>query len=63
MTNQNGQFIATSHNAQVIRCFSDDNTFVFQRKSHFEPTVVRILADLTYNGDLIEALIRDEVAE
>ena len=61
MTNQGGQFIATSHHPQTIRTFGDDTTLVFTRKSHLEPTVVRTLSELKYNGDLIEALIRDEV--
>jgi predicted ATPase len=61
MTNQNGQFIATSHDPATIRSFSDASTLVFTRKSHLEPTVVRKLADFHYSGDLIEALVRDEV--
>jgi predicted ATPase len=61
MTNRNGQFIATSHHPQTIRSFSDENTLVFSRKSHLEPTVVRPLSELSYSGDLIEALARDEV--
>jgi len=61
MTNQNGQFIATSHNPEAIRRFSDETTLVMTRKSHLEPTVVRSLADLQYSGDLIAALKRDEV--
>ena len=61
MTNQRGQFVATSHHPETIRSFSDENTLVFSRKSHLEPTVVRTLAELSYNGDLIEALVRDEV--
>ncbi len=61
MTNQNGQLIATSHHPQTIRSFSDESTLVFTRKSHLEPTVVQALSDLSYNGDLIEALVRDEI--
>jgi len=61
MTNQNGQFIATSHHPETIRSFSDENTIVFIRKSHLEPTLVRTLAELSYNGDLIEALVRGEI--
>jgi len=62
MANQNGQFIATSHHPETIRGFSDESTFVFSRKSHLEPTVVRALAELPYTGDLVEAIIRDEIA-
>ena len=61
LANQNGQFIATSHHPEVIRRFSDENTLVFMRNSHLEPPLVRSLAALKYSGDLIEALIRDEV--
>jgi predicted ATPase len=61
MTNQNGQLIVTSHHPQTIRSFSDESTLVFSRESHLEPTVVRPLVDLSYSGDLIEALVRDEV--
>jgi predicted ATPase len=61
MTNQNGQFIATSHHPETIRRFSDETTLVLTRKSHLEPTIVRTLAAFQYSGDLIAALIRDEV--
>lgn len=61
MANHTGQFVATSHNGEAIRRFSDENTIVFMRKSHLEPTIGRPLAELKYSGDLIEALIRDEV--
>ena len=61
LTNENGQLIATSHHPETIRSFSDESTLVFTRNSHLEPTVVRTLADLPYHGDLIEALVRDEI--
>lgn len=56
-----GQFIATSHNPEAIRRFSNENTLVFSRKSHLEPTVVRRLTDLQVTGDLVGALIRGDV--
>jgi predicted ATPase len=56
-----GQFIATSHNPEAIRRFSDENTLVLYRKSHLEPTIVRPLSELKVNGDLIGALIRDDL--
>ena len=56
-----GQFIATSHNPEAIRCFSDENTLVLYRKSHLEPTIVRPLNELQVSGDLIGALIRGDV--
>ncbi|HEV3002862.1 MAG TPA: AAA family ATPase [Pirellulales bacterium] len=61
MTNQSGQFIATTHHPETIRKFSDETTFVLARKSHLDPTVVRPLTDFAYGGDLINALIRDEI--
>ncbi|MBI2569701.1 MAG: AAA family ATPase [Candidatus Schekmanbacteria bacterium] len=61
MTNRSGQFIATTHHPETVRKFSDETTFVLTRKSHLDPTVVRPLADLPYSGDLINALIRDEI--
>jgi len=61
MTNQNGQFIATTHNAEVIHRFSDENTIVLTRESHLKPTVPLPLSGLSYNGDLINAILRGEV--
>ena len=56
-----GQFIATSHNPEAIRRFSDENTLVLYRKSHLEPTIVRALNKIHVSGDLINALIRGDV--
>lgn len=56
-----GQFIATSHNSEAIRRFSDENTLVLYRRSHLEPVVVRLLGDLQVAGDLVSALVRDDI--
>jgi ABC-type multidrug transport system ATPase subunit len=56
-----GQFIATSHNPEAIRRFSEENTLVLYRKNHLEPTIVRPLKDLQVNGDLVGALIRGDL--
>jgi hypothetical protein len=56
-----GQFIATSHNPEAIRRFSDENTLVLYRKNHFEPTLVRPLSEIQVKGDLINALLRGDV--
>jgi ABC-type cobalamin/Fe3+-siderophores transport system ATPase subunit len=56
-----GQFIATSHNPEAIRRFSDENTIVLQRRTHLEPTVARPLNQLQVHGDLVDALIRGDV--
>jgi ABC-type cobalamin/Fe3+-siderophores transport system ATPase subunit len=61
LAHRQGQFLATSHHPETIRRFSDDSTLVFTRQSHLEPTVVRPLTDIPYSGDLIQALVRDEV--
>jgi predicted ATPase len=55
------QFIATSHNPEAIRSFSNENTLVLFRKNHFEPTVVRLLETLQIHGDLVDALTRGDV--
>jgi len=55
------QFLATSHNPEAIRRFSDDNTFLLDRKSHLEPTLIRVLSDIPVTGDLVDALIRGDV--
>ncbi|HME34603.1 MAG TPA: AAA family ATPase [Candidatus Sulfotelmatobacter sp.] len=56
-----GQFIATSHNPEAIRRFSDENTLLLYRKSHLEPTIARPLSELQVTGDLVGALIRGDV--
>jgi len=56
-----GQFIATSHNPEAIRSFSDENTLLLYRKSHLEPTIVRRLEELQVSGDLVDALTRGDV--
>ena len=56
-----GQLLVTSHNPEAIRQFSRENTLVLHRHSHLEPTLVRRLDDIPVRGDLIDALILDEV--
>jgi len=56
-----GQLIATSHNTEAIRRFSDENTLLLFRNSHLEPTQVRALKDLQVKGDLVGALIRGDL--
>jgi len=56
-----GQFIATSHNPEAIRRFSDENTILLHRKSHLEPTTARKLDELHLKGDLVGALIRGDL--
>ncbi|MCL1474046.1 AAA family ATPase [Argonema antarcticum A004/B2] len=57
----NSQILVTSHNPEAIRKFSNENTFVLDRKSHLEPTLVRLLSDIPVPGDLINALILGDI--
>ncbi len=52
-----GQILATSHNEEAIRKFSSENTFILDRKSHLEPTLIRSLSEISITGDLIDSLI------
>ncbi len=56
-----GQIIVTSHNDEAIRKFADENTWVLDRKSHLEPTLIKLLEDIPVSGDLINALICDDI--
>lgn len=56
-----GQILVTSHNPEAIRRFSNENTLVLDRKSHLEPTLVRLLSDISVKGDLVDALIRGDI--
>ena len=56
-----GQILVTSHNEEAIRKFSFENIFVLDRKSHLEPTLVRLLSDIPVRGDLIDTLIRGDI--
>ncbi|NJM61581.1 MAG: ATP-binding protein, partial [Oscillatoriales cyanobacterium RU_3_3] len=38
-----------------------ENTFVLDRKSHLEPTLVRLLGDIPVSGDLVDTLIRGDI--
>jgi predicted ATPase len=56
-----GQILVTSHNSEAIQKFSDENTWVLHRRSHLEPTLIRLLSEISIEGDLIDALIRGDV--
>ncbi len=56
-----GQFIATSHNPEAIRAFSDENTLMLFRRSHLEPTAIRPVSEMQIPGDLIGALVRGDM--
>ena len=57
-----GQLVVTSHNVEAIRAFSDDNTWLVDRKNHLEPTLIRRLDALSPGPDLITALISGDLA-
>jgi energy-coupling factor transporter ATP-binding protein EcfA2 len=56
-----GQIILTSHNAETVRKFSDENTLLLYRRNHLEPTQIRSLDTFKIKGDLVDALIRDDL--
>lgn len=56
-----GQIIVTSHNEEAIRKFSDENTWLLDRKSHLEPTLIKLLEELPPPSDLISALITGDL--
>jgi ABC-type multidrug transport system ATPase subunit len=56
-----GQILVTSHHPEAIRKFSEENTFVLSRKSHLEPTRIRLVSEIPVSGDLVGALIRDDI--
>lgn len=62
-----GQIVMTSHNEEAILKFSNENTWVLNRKSHLEPTQIRSLEqlrnELKFDGDLTHALISGELFE
>lgn len=58
---QGGQILMTSHNEEAVRRFSSDNTWVLGRKSHLEPTLIRPLAELGAETDVIQSLICGEL--
>ncbi|WP_330482984.1 AAA family ATPase [Tumidithrix elongata] len=58
---KSGQILVTSHNEEAIRKFSDENTFVLDRKSHLEPTLIRPYSEISIGGDLVDTLIRGDI--
>lgn len=52
---RSGQLLATSHNEETIRKFSDENTLILNRKSHLEPTLIRRLCETKLFGDKVNS--------
>jgi ABC-type cobalamin/Fe3+-siderophores transport system ATPase subunit len=58
---KSGQILMTSHNSEAILKFSDENTWVLDRKSHLEPTLIRLLSDIPVTGNLVDSLISGDI--
>jgi predicted ATPase len=56
-----GQIIVTSHNEETIHRFSRENTFLLDRKSHLEPTLIRILNEVFTENSLIDGLMTGDI--
>jgi len=56
-----GQFVATSHNPEVMSQFSREDIFLLARRSHLEPVLVRPLNGVSIRGDLTEAILLQEL--
>jgi predicted ATPase len=52
-----GQIVMTTHNEEAIRKFSNENTWVLGRKSHLEPTQLRLLGELDLGSDVVRTLM------
>ncbi len=57
-----GQIIMTTHNEEAIRKFSVENTWVMDRKSHLEPSLIRKLSELPKKPDLIDSILAGDLA-
>ena len=57
-----GQLIISSHNAQAIPRFSQENTIVLSRASHSEPTRLHTAADVFGDTDVVTALSLGELS-
>lgn len=55
------QILVASHNPEVIRKFSNENTLVLDRNSHVEPTIIRPLSEVAPSGDLIDTITRGDL--
>ncbi len=56
-----GQIIMTTHNEAAIRKFSNENTWLLGRKSHLEPTQLRLLSALALKSDVVQSLMMGEL--
>ncbi|MCC7493640.1 MAG: AAA family ATPase [Fimbriimonadaceae bacterium] len=56
-----GQVLMTSHSPEVVRMFPLDRIYLLHRDSHLEPTVVRPADQMSFSGELHEALRNGEL--
>ncbi|TYQ27721.1 AAA family ATPase [Pseudanabaena sp. UWO310] len=58
-----GQILVTSHNGEAISKFSNENTFFLDRKSHLEPTLIRLLSEIEIpiKDDIVKTLILGDI--
>jgi ATPase subunit of ABC transporter with duplicated ATPase domains len=56
-----GQVLMTSHNAEALRRFSDENTLMLFRRGHLEPTRLKFLEEIGVSGDRVEAFLRGDI--
>lgn len=58
---EQGQILMTTHNEEAIRRFSNENTWLLGRKSHLEPTQIRLLEELEIGTDVVQSLMLGEL--
>lgn len=58
---ENGQILMTSHNEETIRKFPNEHIILLSRKSHLEPTLVRLVSDLALKESPADMLLRGEI--
>lgn len=56
-----GQALVSSHNPEAILRFSRENTFLLDRKNHLEPTLIRLLNEISLTDNYIHALLRGDI--
>ncbi|MEW6281450.1 MAG: AAA family ATPase [Candidatus Eremiobacterota bacterium] len=57
---EHGQILITSHNAEAIERFAEENTLLLYREGHLEPTRLKLLRNMQVR-DLVGALTRNDL--
>lgn len=55
------QILMTSHSPETIRSFSENNTNLMSRNNHLEPPRIRLLQDVSFTGDKVNAIISGDL--